>query len=65
MKAYGQTKRIKANFPDHHPQNGYMNWWEDEMVFVCKKSERKKSKKKIKEELTAGNSQTCFESSIE
>ena len=64
MITYGRTKKIVANFPDLHSIRGYINWWEHEMVFVCKKSERRRSKKNIKEELTEGNSQACFENSI-
>jgi len=40
MKPYGRTKNIKQNLVDNHPPKGYINWWEDEMDSVSKKTER-------------------------
>jgi len=52
MKAYGLRNKLKINFPDNHPQKGWINWWEDEIGTVkSKKSERQKGKKIIKQAL--------------
>lgn len=64
MKPYGRITKRMYNYVDNHPPKGYVNWWEAEFKFN-KKTERQKIKKEIMEELTVGNSQACFENSIE
>ena len=50
MKAYGLRNKLVINFPDFHPQKGWVNWWEVEIDTVrSKKSARQKAKKEIKE----------------
>jgi len=46
MIAYGR-KKIRYNYRDCHPQRWYINWWEIEMNFINKKTERQKCKKEI------------------
>jgi hypothetical protein len=48
MKAYG-LKQLHHNHKDNHPPKGFINWWEDEIISICKKTERQKAKKELRE----------------
>lgn len=39
------------NFPDYHPDDGYINWWEDRNLMKSKKAKRQKNKRNLKEEI--------------
>ena len=52
MKAYGRHRQHPGNYPDNHPQKGYINWWEDENPRVkSKKCERQDAKAEIEREI--------------
>lgn len=49
MIPYGKNRKFRYNYRDHHPKKEKaVNWWEDELGNVNKKSERQKAKRKIR-----------------
>jgi hypothetical protein len=49
MIPYGKNRKFRYNYRDHHlKKEKTINWWEDELDIVNKKSERQKAKKEIK-----------------
>lgn len=52
MKPYTRGDKLKRNYPDNHPQKGWVNWWESEIdTSLSKKAIRAKAKKAIKLEI--------------
>lgn len=54
---YGKNKKFTKNYPDSHPQKGYVNWWEVELGDVDKGRERQETKRKIIKELDDNENQ--------
>jgi len=49
MISYGKNNKFKYNYRDYHlKKDNIINWWEDELGGVNKKSERQKTKKELK-----------------
>jgi len=51
MIPYGKNKKLTKNYPDNHPQKGYVNWWEVELGGVDKGSERQRAKNDLRLEV--------------
>jgi hypothetical protein len=51
MLPYGINDKMRFNYPDNHPQKGWVNWWEVEIGYVDKRRARQKAKKALKREL--------------
>ena len=52
MIPYGKNKKFKYNYRDYHTKkDNSVNWWEDELGGIVKKSERQKAKREIKKQL--------------
>lgn len=50
MKPLGQ-KPHKRNFPDVHPHDGHVNWWEAEGCEENRAEDKRKAEKEIREQL--------------
>jgi len=55
MLAYGKNNKFRCNYPDFHPQKGWVNWWEVELGGVNKGSARQQAKNEIERELIMAN----------
>jgi hypothetical protein len=54
MKPYGREKKIKGGKPwkiDHHPQKGFVNWWENMCDFFSRSRMKHDWKKTLKNEI--------------
>lgn len=51
MIPYGKNRKMRYNYPDNHPQKGWVNWWEVEMGGVSKGRARQEGKREIKNQL--------------
>ena len=50
MRPYGENHKIRYNFKDNHPKNGYVNWWDD-IGSILKKRARREGKDEIRKQL--------------
>jgi hypothetical protein len=55
MIPYGKNNKFRYNYPDFHPQKGWVNWWEVELGGINKGSARQQAKIILRKELDMAN----------